>query len=188
MKKQPIILKGPITISFHGIKNLQKLPKGIRSEPLVKSRLDRPPTEAAVRQVLKPKNTPAEVSNRHNRLRHILVVEDESDLRLFYVNVLAHLGYRVSAAEDGEAGWRALEAGSAGPGGYDLMITDNKMPKLSGVELIEKVRSARMELPIILASGALPVDTDALRVAAVLPKPFFIGDLLQTVRDILKDE
>ncbi|HTB86223.1 MAG TPA: response regulator [Candidatus Sulfotelmatobacter sp.] len=114
----------------------------------------------------------------------ILLVDDDADLRKLYAHVLTISGYEVDTAEDGEAGWHALYAESFTPDGYDLLITDNSMPKLTGVGLIKKVRSAGLNLPIILASGNVPEDTETLRLAAVLPKPFMADELLQTIDKI----
>lgn len=46
--------------------------------------------------------------------------------------ILMRVGYEVDATEDGQAAWQALNAGS-----YDLLITDNNMPKVTGVELLQ---------------------------------------------------
>jgi len=83
----------------------------------------------------------------------ILVVDDDVDLRHVNAEALRRGGYQTETAADGAAAWEALQANS-----YDLLITDNSMPKVSGVELVKKVRSARMSLPVILASGALPTE------------------------------
>ena len=187
MSKQ-IISKCPFNLSFDWVKGLQPVREEVRTQPAAKSRLDSPPDDDALLKAFKTIPMLCRGGNQPHRLRRILVVEDEGDLRQFYLSVLARDGYLVNAAEDGEAGWQALQAAGFPSGGYDLLITDNKMPKLSGVELIEKVHSAHMELPIILASGAMPVDTECLRLAAVLPKPFFMGDLLNIVHDVLQDE
>ena len=123
------------------------------------------------------------VSSTHPPMR-ILLVDDDADLRKLYAHVLTISGYEVDTAEDGEAGWHVLYAESFTPDGYDLLITDNSMPKLTGVGLIKKVRSAGLNLPIILASGNAPDDVESLRLAAVLPKPFMADDLLQTIEKV----
>lgn len=119
--------------------------------------------------------------------RRILVVEDDADLRQVYVKMLGRSGYQVDTAEDGEAGWKALHTESALAGGYALLITDNKMPRLSGVDLIRKMQATNMQLPVILASGAMPENPDRLHVASVLPKPFTPDQLIQTVRNVLRE-
>ena len=114
----------------------------------------------------------------------ILLVDDDTDIRLLGADLLFHSGYQVDTAEDGESGWEALQAKS-----YDLLITDNKMPKVSGLELVKKLRSARMALPVILASGAMPEELNRLpwlQLAATLWKPFTPGELLGTVKKVLR--
>jgi CheY-like chemotaxis protein len=114
----------------------------------------------------------------------ILVVEDEVDIRQVSAAVLSHFGYHTETAADGAAAWEALQANN-----YDLLITDNNMPKVSGVELVKKVRSAHMTLPVILASGALPTEeldrNPWLQPVATLVKPFSSGQLLQVVNQVL---
>ncbi len=112
--------------------------------------------------------------------QHILVVEDDQDLRQLYLKVLARAGYKVDTAVDGDVGWKVLQAAS-----YDLLITDNNMPKLTGVELIKKLRHARLSLPVILASGAAPINIESLQLTAILPKPFTIDELKRTVQEAL---
>lgn len=116
--------------------------------------------------------------------QHILVVDDDHDIRRLNAEVLKRLGYEVATAADGAAGWAALNAAR-----YDLLITDNDMPNVSGIELLKKVRAARMALPVILATGRLPTLEFALhpwlRPEATLVKPYTTTDLLGTVQDVL---
>ena len=62
----------------------------------------------------------------------ILVAEDDTILLRLNAEILMRVGYEVDATEDGQAAWQALNAGS-----YDLLITDNNMPKVTGVELLQ---------------------------------------------------
>lgn len=119
-----------------------------------------------------------------NPSNRILVVDDDMLIRQLNAKVLSLFGYQTETAADGAAAWEALQANS-----YDLLITDNNMPKVSGVELVKKVRSARMALPVILASGALPTQeldrNPWLQPVATLVKPFSSGQLLETVKEVL---
>src|SRR5581483_3743708 len=114
----------------------------------------------------------------------ILVVDDDLDVRQLSADVLMSSGYEVDAAEDGEAGWEALHVNR-----YDLLITDNNMAKVTGMELIRKLRSAGMGLPVILASGAVPAEEpdrhSRLQLAAMMQKPFTSNELLEIVSNIL---
>ena len=126
-----------------------------------------------------PRQRPTSSSHR------ILVVDDDSDTRLLYGFVLTRPGYRVEVAEDGAAAWEALQANS-----YHLLITEHEMPKLTGVELVKKLRAARMALPVVMAARRLPLEELArnplLQLAVTLSKPFLADALLDTVKNVLR--
>ena len=117
---------------------------------------------------------------------HILVVEDDIFFRRLNTEVLLRSGYEVDAATDGAAAWRALNADS-----YDLLITDNSMPKVSGVELLKKLRGARMALPVIMATGTLPEEEFTrypwLQPAGTLLKPYTGEEILRMVKKVLRE-
>jgi two-component system, cell cycle response regulator CtrA len=129
----------------------------------------------------KPATSPPEVRSS----RRILIVEDESIIRQCSSLALTGAGYLVDAVEEGQAGWEALQARS-----YDLLITDNQMPGLSGTDLVRRLRSARMTLPVILASGgSVPEDAASgsrLQPVSALPKPFSSVELLARVAEMLQ--
>ena len=131
------------------------------------------------------KETPGEPPQCNaNSPRRILVVEDDQFLRQRNTSALNLSGYTVDTAADGAAAWDALNANR-----YDLLITDNSMPKVSGIELLKKLRSAKMELPVIMATGTLPTQELAqnpwLEPVALLAKPYANGDLLEKVKNVL---
>jgi DNA-binding response OmpR family regulator len=120
-----------------------------------------------------------------NPSRRILVVDDDAKICQLNAEVLSRSGYQTETAEDGAAAWEALQAN-----GYDLLITDHDMPKVSGVELVKKVRSAQMTLPVILATGSMPEEElnrhPWLQLAATLLKPFTGDELLGAVKKVLR--
>ena len=115
----------------------------------------------------------------------ILLVEDESTVLEFNTMVLIRGGYLVTAVEGCEAAWEALQSAS-----YDLLVTDNQMPGMSGLELVSKLRSAQIGLPIIVASGGIEAEgfaqNQSLQPAIALPKPFTADQLLETVAEALR--
>lgn len=114
------------------------------------------------------------------------MVDDEACIRRLLTQVLVGSGYHVDVAEDGAAAWEALQANP-----YDLLITDHSMPKISGVELVKHLRSARMALPVVMVAGELPLrDLDrnpSLQLAATLSKPFAVDALIDTVKSVLRE-
>jgi DNA-binding response OmpR family regulator len=112
------------------------------------------------------------------------MVEDDAVMRRFYVRILVRAGHRVDTAGDGAAGWEAIQANH-----YDLLITDHEMPKVTGLELVKKLRAARLSLLVILASGAMPTEeldrNPWLQLAAALEKPFTGRELLESVEKVL---
>ena len=119
--------------------------------------------------------------------RRILVVDDEPDRRQLSVDVLVNSNFEVHAAVDGADGWEALRVKH-----FDLVITDNKMPRMTGVELIEKLRYTRLPLPVIMATSQLPTlefeRKPWLLPDATLQRPFSSDDLLATVKKVLRTD
>jgi DNA-binding response OmpR family regulator len=116
--------------------------------------------------------------------QRILVVDDDQVIRKFNARVLSHFGFQVDTAEDGHLAWEALQLKK-----YDLLVTDNDMPKVTGVELLKKVYSARMILLVIMATGVPPDEfTHApwLHPDAILTKPYSIEKLVGTVSEVLR--
>jgi DNA-binding response OmpR family regulator len=114
----------------------------------------------------------------------ILVVDDEPLVRNLNTRMLIDSGYHVDAVEDGAVAWDALQVNR-----YDLLVTDNNMPKMSGVELITKLHAARIVLPVIMATGGSPhqefIRQPWLQPAATLLKPYTVAEFLGTVRSVL---
>jgi DNA-binding response OmpR family regulator len=127
----------------------------------------------------------ARLQREPNPPQRILVVDDDSLIRHLNTEVLIHSGYEVDTAEDGAAAWEILQTKA-----FNLLITDHSMPVMTGVELVKKLRSARMALPVILVTGTLPLEELArnpeLQLAAILSKPFTVEELLDTVKNVLR--
>ena len=128
-------------------------------------------------------DSPTPNRSKRNSHQRILVVDDDKIIRQLNSKVLILSRYEVDTAEDGDVAWKALQAVN-----YGLLITDNQMPKVSGIELVKKCRCKRMTLPIILASGAPPANTESLQLAAILLKPFTAHQLLKTVKEVMRGQ
>jgi CheY-like chemotaxis protein len=115
----------------------------------------------------------------------ILVVDDEPMVRALIARVLTDEGYEVISVADGRA---ALEAARGAQGGFDLIITNNYMPGLTGPELIARVRQDFPSLPILHIN-----DSSRKRAAQSLPedvptvyKPFSVATLREAVKGLLE--
>lgn len=125
-----------------------------------------------------------EVSRGNNEM--ILYVDDEERIRQMARDFLSSHGYRIETFDNG---MDALTALQQEPHGYDLLITDMTMPKLSGRELIERVKEVRPDLPIILCTGFSTMNTTAdmqeLDVHCFVQKPVSIRTMLQKIHQVL---
>ncbi len=115
----------------------------------------------------------------------LLLVEDEAPLRLSLALRLEAEGYRVDQAADGEAGlFQALEYP------LDLLIVDLGLPKLSGTELVKKLRAEGKTLPILIltARGSWQDKVAGLEAGAddYLVKPFEYPELAARVKALLR--
>jgi CheY-like chemotaxis protein len=115
--------------------------------------------------------------------KRLLLVDDEPSIRVVLGAVLEDAGYAVDVAEDGIAALRKIE-----PKPPDLVITDLRMPNMSGFELLSALRARFPELPTIAISGEfLTADVNGSPIAdAFFQKgSYAIPDLLAKVHDLL---
>jgi len=113
----------------------------------------------------------------------VLVVDDESAVRILVQSVLRTMGYDVTTASGGREALRAVYAESATP---DLLVADIDMPGMTGIELAARLTVERPSVRVILMTGdtasAERARDRARFVAAVLLKPFTTGELREVVR------
>jgi len=119
----------------------------------------------------------------------ILFVDDETSIAEMGKAMLSGLGYRVTAKT---SPLEALEEFRSRPDDFDLLITDQTMPRMSGVQLGKEVRQIRPGLPVILCTGYSPAigEESAAEqgVSHFLMKPLTMRVLAETVRKALGQE
>ncbi|HEX9942764.1 MAG TPA: sigma-54 dependent transcriptional regulator [Thermoanaerobaculia bacterium] len=110
----------------------------------------------------------------------ILIVEDRDSLRRMLERALGQEGYEVAAAADGRAGIRLLEERP-----FDLVLTDLKLPDVSGLEVLAASRTAQPRVPVVVLTGYGTVGTavEAMKLGAYdfLEKPLEIDDLSRLI-------
>lgn len=116
----------------------------------------------------------------------ILVIDDESSVRQLVRLVLEAAGYQVSDACDGPSGLAQFADGS----GWDLVLVDQRMPGMSGLEVQKEIlkRSPLMKIILITAHGTMELALDALQAGALdfLRKPFSTESLRLAVSSTLE--
>ena len=118
---------------------------------------------------------------------NILVVDDDISIRKIVRDRLKMEGYTVTTAEDGETGWDKFLENT-----YQLIITDINMPKINGIELLNKIHALKIKVPAVVMSGGLSEAMETLvketRANAFLRKPFSGKELLDVVNSNLNRE
>ncbi len=121
---------------------------------------------------------------KNNSSKIILLADDDENLRRVLEFQLTEAGYLVSAAQDGAA---ALEIFSNND--FNCVVTDLRMPKLSGLELLEKIKIANAEIPVIVitAFGEVETAVTAMKAGAFdyINKPFNRDEILLTLERAL---
>ena len=113
----------------------------------------------------------------HDTRQKVLVVDDDRALRELLADYLGRVGFEVRTAQDGRAGLHAL-----GESRFDLILTDYRMPAMTGLEMATYIRRSDTITPIILITGdSSTLDSEVIAQAGitrVLPKPLKINELL----------
>jgi two-component system response regulator FlrC len=115
-----------------------------------------------------------------NLYPHLLLVEDDNDLRLVLQTALAHAQYKVTAVACAEAGLQVLQHSHA-----DLVISDIQLPGMDGMALLQEIQQRSVQLPVVLmtAHADAMLAIQALKAGAreLLLKPFRVDQLLEAV-------
>lgn len=137
------------------------------------------------KEILNSPSTP-QVEEKELLKTKILVVDDEEAMLRISTMILENMGYtNVTTAMDGQELVSILT--NAKPGEYGLVITDQRMPVMTGIEAIRKLRESGNEIPIILRSGTLSDVTDDLKKLSVIgmSKLSSSADLKSTIEKVL---
>ena len=119
--------------------------------------------------------------------RHVLYLDDEPAMVFLVKRMLGKLGYRVSGFEDPA---EAVAAVRVAPEGFDIVVTDFNMPRMSGLDVAREVRKLNPQLPLVVTSGfiseELRTNARLLGVRHVIYKPNTVEDLCQAIAQVLE--
>lgn len=114
----------------------------------------------------------------------ILIIDDEKSIRKTLTEILSFEGYKIEEAADGEEGLKKFKEKT-----FDLVLCDIKMPKLDGIEFLQKAGEINPDVPIIMISGHGNIETavDAVKKGAYdyISKPPDLNRLLITIRNAM---
>src|SRR5215204_6485512 len=114
-------------------------------------------------------------------MSRILLIDDDPGVRDSMERTLRSAGYAVQSAASGEEGFEMAKGGA-----FDVILSDMRMPGLSGLDILRQLREARVDSALIIMTGFGTVDTavEAMKLGAVdfVQKPFFRDELLMRVR------
>ena len=117
-------------------------------------------------------------------MAEILIIDDEKAIRKALTEILSAEGYKTDEAGDGEEGLKKFKEKS-----YDVVLCDIKMPKLDGIEFLQKVTETNGDVPVIMISGHGNIETavDAVKKGAFdyISKPPDLNRMLITIRNAM---
>jgi two-component system nitrogen regulation response regulator NtrX len=117
-------------------------------------------------------------------MSNILIIDDEKAIRKTLSEILSYEGYKMDEAGDGEEGLKKFREKD-----YDVILCDIKMPKMDGIEFLEKAKEANPDTPIIMISGHGTIETavEAVKKGAYdyISKPPDLNRLLITIRNAM---
>jgi two-component system nitrogen regulation response regulator NtrX len=117
-------------------------------------------------------------------MAEILIIDDEKSIRKTLFEILSFEGYKIDEAPDGEEGLKKFKEKT-----YDLVLCDIKMPKLDGIEFLQKAGEINADVPIIMISGHGNIETavEAVKKGAFdfISKPPDLNRLLITIRNAM---
>lgn len=116
----------------------------------------------------------------------LLLVDDQAVVRDVTARLLVASGFQVTQAASAQEALTKLDA-------IDLLLSDNDMPGMSGVDLAKQVRELKPALPIAIYSGnplrvREALDALGFGIGAIIGKPYKADALIGTLRDLLKDQ
>jgi CheY-like chemotaxis protein len=143
--------------------------------------------ETAVRKAALPRESTATMSSR--RTPTVLVVEDEESMLYVLEKTLVNHGYKVLKASDGELAVRIYQRDKES---IDVVFLDIGLPKLSGRDVLFKIKQENQDAKIVVSSGyfeeEFKSDFEQAGIKHFLQKPYTLDHVLQTLQSVIEEK
>jgi CheY-like chemotaxis protein len=144
-------------------------------------------SETAVRNPALPRESMAMVSSR--RIPTVLIVEDEESMLYVLEKMLVNRGYKVLKASDGELAVRIYQRDKES---IDVVFLDVGLPKLSGQDVLFKIKQEKQDAKVVVASGyfeeEFKSDFEKAGIKHFLQKPYTLDHLVQTLQSAIEEK
>jgi len=124
-----------------------------------------------------------------NHVRHVLVVDDEKWMRLSVIAMLENEGISTSEADNGRIALNIIAIHMNLPNRIDLIVTDVKMPVLSGVDMLQMLREQGNNIPVLVMSSDfnddILLEINATNNTEIIEKPFKTIQLIAKIEGLV---
>jgi len=149
------------------------------------------PVESGLSSAVQPSSLPVTVYMENMAKEHILVVDDEQNMRNTLAFILETANYHVTTAAEGRSALEEILAAREGDHPVDLLITDMRLPGLTGLQLIDELNYLKIKIPVLVITAygdrSLLLELERTGCADYLDKPFDYKELVRRV-DLLMEK
>ena len=148
------------------------------------------PVESNLSSAVEPSSLPVTVYMENMAKEHILVVDDEQNMRNTLAFILETASYQVTTAAEGRKALEKILVARESDRPIDLLITDMRLPGLTGLQLIDELNYLKIKIPVLLITAygdrSLFLELRRTGCADYLDKPFDYKELVERVDSLVK--
>ena len=148
------------------------------------------PVESDLSPAVQPSSLPVTVYMENMAKEHILVVDDEQNMRNTLAFILETANYHVTTAAEGRSALEEILAAREGDRPVDLLITDMRLPGLTGLQLIDELNYLKIKIPVLVITAygdrSLLLELERTGCTDYLDKPFDYKELVRRVDSLME--
>ena len=146
--------------------------------------------ESGLSPAVQPSSLPVTVYMENMAKEHILVVDDEQNMRNTLAFILETANYQVTTAAEGRSALEQILAAREGDRPVELLITDMRLPGLTGLQLIDELNYLKIKIPVLVITAygdrSLLLELERTGCADYLDKPFDYKELVRRVDSLME--